>query len=194
MSTQGSDQDSTGKPSQGQASPESAAPEGDKGRTEALYDRFTERVRELIESSQKKSKEAVDKAVEKAMETAREQIAAAGEFSAEQGELFKKYMRRDLAQTEQDMLALGKEAKERLHPARLGAGALSSISRLLDATGAALQSLSRHTEEALTFNTGDITMAGTLTCTQCGQKVQLKHTTRIPPCPSCHGTQFRKGY
>ena len=190
MSTQASDQDNNANTAGQQASHEAA----DKGRTEALYDKFTEHVRELLETSQEKGKEAMDKAVEKAMETAREQIAAAGEFSAEQGELFKNYMRRDLAQTQQDMMALGKEAKERLHPARLGAGALSSISRLLDATGSALQSLSRHTQEALTFTTGDITSAGTLTCTQCGQKVQLKHTTRIPPCPSCHATQFRKGY
>lgn len=189
MNSHQSDNDTSGNPANDKPSQESAA-ESEKGRAEALYDRFSERVRELVDASQEKGREAM----EKAMETAREQIAAAGEFSAEQGELFKKYLRRDLTQTELDMQALGKEAKERLHPSRLGAGALSSISRLLDATGSALHSLSRHTKEALTFNTGDITTAGTLTCTQCGQKVQLKHTTRIPPCPNCHGTEFRKGY
>lgn len=167
-----------------------AGGEAAQGRAEALYDRFTERARELFEAGQEKSKEAM----EKAMETAREQIAAAGEFSAEQGEQFKQYMRRDLAQTAINMRALGQEAKERLHPARLGAGALSSMARVLEATGAALQSLSRKTEDALHYNTGDITAAGTLSCTQCGQKVQLKRTTKIPPCPNCHGTQFRKGY
>ncbi len=189
MNTNQSDNDTSGKPADDKPSQESAA-EDEKGRAEALYDRFAERVRELAEASQEKGKEAM----EKAMEAARQQIAAAGEFSAEQGELFKKYLRHDLSQTERDMQALGKEAKERLHPSRLGAGALSSISRLLDATGSALQSLSRQTKEALTFNTGDITTAATLTCTKCGQKVQLKHTTRIPPCPSCHATEFRKGY
>ncbi len=190
MSIHPSDQDTSSNTAEGHPSQPSAAPESDKGRAEALYDRFTERVRELADASQEKGKEAL----EKAMETAREQIAAAGEFSAEQGELFKQYMRRDLAQTELDMQALGLEAKERLHPARLGAGALSSIARLLEATGSALQSLSRQTQEAISFSTGEITTAGTLTCTKCGQKVQLKHTTRIPPCPSCHATQFRKGY
>ncbi|MDR3368435.1 zinc ribbon-containing protein [Rhodoferax sp.] len=189
MSTHQPDKDTNSHAAEDQASQKSAA-EGEKGRAEALYDRFAERVRELVDASQEKGKEAM----EKAMETAREQIAAAGEFSAGQGELFKKYMRRDLAQTELDVQALGKEAKERLHPSRLGAGALSSIARMLQATSTALQSLSRHTEEALTFNTGDITTAGTLTCTKCGQKVQLKHTTKIPPCPSCHATEFRKGY
>lgn len=160
------------------------------GPHEALYDRFSERVRDLFEAGQEKSKEALDKA----MEVAREQFSAAGEFSAEQGEVFKQYLRRDLEQTGQEMRALGKDAQERLHPARLGAGALSSMARLLEAAGSALQSLSRKAEDALRYKTGDITAAGTLTCTKCGQKVQLKHTTRIPPCPGCHGTDFHKGY
>ncbi|WP_082098404.1 hypothetical protein [Sulfuricella sp. T08] len=33
-----------------------------------------------------------------------------------------------------------------------------------------------------------------VTCTQCGQQRHLKRTTKIPPCPSCHGTEFRKWY
>ncbi|TRZ94680.1 MAG: hypothetical protein D4R84_08135 [Rhodocyclaceae bacterium] len=162
----------------------------EQGRYEALYDRFVERTRELFDASQEKSKEAMEKAIE----AAREQFATAGEFSAEQGEAFRNYMRRDLVQTENDMRALGVEATERLNPARMGAGALSSMARLLEATGSALQNLSRKAEDALHFNTGEITAAGTLTCTKCGQKVQLKRSAHIPPCPSCHGTEFRKGY
>ena len=169
--------------------PESAKG-GEQGQHEALYDRFVERTRELFEASQEKGKDAMDKAIE----TAREQFSAAGEFSAEQGETFKKYMRRDLAQTEVDMRALGQEAAERLNPARLGAGAFSSMARLLQATGSALQNLSQKAEDAMHFNTGEITSAGTLTCVNCGQKIQLKNSAHIPPCPSCHGTVFRKGY
>ncbi|MCF8197463.1 MAG: zinc ribbon-containing protein [Sulfuritalea sp.] len=169
---------------------ETETPSAEQSRYEALYDRFTERARELFDAGQEKSKEAM----EKAMESAREQLAAAEEFSAEQGEAFKKFMRRDLDQTAEEMRILGQEAKDRLNPSRLGAGALSSMAKLLEVTGTALQNLSRKAEDALHFNTGEITAAGTLTCTKCGQKVQLKHSAHIPPCPSCHGTQFRKGY
>lgn len=156
----------------------------------ALYDRFTERASELFGAGKEKSRDAM----EKAMDAARLQLLAAKEFSAEQGELFRQYMRRDLAQTEQDMRALNQEAKEHLHPARLGAGALSSLARMLDAAGSAIQSLSRKAEDALQYGTGETTTAGTLTCVKCGQTLQLKRTSRIPPCPSCSGTQFRKGY
>ena len=175
-------------------SAKTAASESEKseeqGRYEALYDRFAERTRELFEASQEKGKEAIDKSIE----MAREQFAAAGEFSAEQGETFRKYMRRDLAQTEADIRTLGQEAAERLNPARLGVGAFASMAKLLQATGSALQNLSQKAEDALHFKTGEITAAGTLTCTKCGQKVQLKQSSHIPPCPSCHGTEFRKGY
>ncbi len=157
---------------------------------EVLYDRFAEKSREFFEASQEKGREAL----EKAMELAREQLTATGEFTAEQGEAFKKYLKRDLEQTTQDIRSLGKEAEVRLHPSRLGAGALSSLAKLMHATGIAMSSLSRKAEQTLAYQTGELTTAGTLTCTSCEQKVQLKRTGHVPPCPRCHGTRFRKGY
>lgn len=188
--------DSSSKPNADPASTEQQpaheqpSPNAQQAPHEALYDRFAERARELFEAGQEKTREAMDKA----MESARQQLAAAGEFSAEQGEAFKKFMQRDLEQTAEEMRAFGQDAKERLNPSRLGAGALSSIARALEAAGSALQNLSRKAEDALRFRTGEITAAGTLTCIKCGQTVQLKRSAHIPPCPSCHATEFRKGY
>lgn len=53
---------------------------------------------------------------------------------------------------------------------------------------------SEKAEAALEYTTGEVTTAGTLTCLACGQKVQLKSTGVVPPCPSCHATRYRKGY
>ena len=156
----------------------------------ALYDRFAERSHEIFEQSQEKGHEAWGKA----MDIARQQLSSAGEFSVEQGEAFKQYLIRDLHQTAEDMHNLGAEAKERLNPARLGAGALSTLSKLLHAAGGAITTLSNKTEESLLYKTGEITMAGTLTCSACGHKVQLKSTGVVPICPECQGTGFRKGY
>lgn len=156
----------------------------------ALYDRFAEKSREIFELGQEKSHEAW----EKAMELSRQQLTAAGEFSAEQGEVFKRYLRRDFEQTKEEMRQLGEEAKEYLNPARLGAGALSSLAKLLHTAGGAMTALSAKAEDALVYQTGEITMAGTLTCSTCGHKVQLKATGVVPACPACQGTRFRKGY
>jgi hypothetical protein len=93
-----------------------------------------------------------------------------------------------------DMQQLGEEAKERLNPARLGAGALASMAAAMEATSHALQALSDKARESLTYKTGEMTSAGTLTCKTCGAKVHLKATGHVPPCPKCSGTTFSKGY
>ena len=41
--------------------------------------------------------------------------------------------------------------------------------------------------------TGEKPGKGTYKCLKCGQLVVLDdHTDTLPPCPSCHGTAFRK--
>ncbi len=44
----------------------------------------------------------------------------------------------------------------------------------------------------MTFRTGDITTAGTLTCSGCGWTVRTSRTTVLPPCPRCVDTSYRK--
>ena len=155
-----------------------------------LYDRFVELSRDIFAAGQDKGREAM----EKAMERAREQMTGAGEFTSEQGEAFKRYMRRDLEQTREEVRQFGESAKETLHPARLGAGALSSLSKAMKAAGQALAELSSKAEKTLEYESGEVTMAGTLTCLACGEKVQLRHTSVVPQCPKCGGTRFRKSY
>ena len=45
---------------------------------------------------------------------------------------------------------------------------------------------------AMTFRTGDITTAGTLTCEGCGWTIQTTRTTLLPACPQCAETTYRK--
>ena len=45
---------------------------------------------------------------------------------------------------------------------------------------------------AMTFKTGDITTAGTLTCENCGWTIVTTRTTLLPACPQCAETNFRK--
>jgi len=45
---------------------------------------------------------------------------------------------------------------------------------------------------ALTFRTGDVTSAGTLTCAGCGFTLHSSKTTVLPPCPQCAETAYRK--
>jgi isocitrate dehydrogenase len=45
---------------------------------------------------------------------------------------------------------------------------------------------------SMTFRTGDITTAGTLSCESCGWTIVTTRTTLLPPCPQCAQTSFRK--
>lgn len=164
--------------------------EQDKSELERQYDMLASKFHELYMAGKERGREAMDAA----LENARQQLTALGEFSAEQGEVFKQYLARDLDQTIADARQLGEEAKERLNPSRLGAGALASLATVLESTGNLLHSLSVKTKEQLSYKTGEITSAGTLTCRACGQKVHLKESGHVPPCPKCNGTLFDKGY
>lgn len=162
----------------------------DKARLAQQYDRLASKFNELYLAGKERGRESMTAALEKA----REQLTALGEVSAERGEELKQYLARDLDQTMADAQKLGEEAKERLNPSRLGAGALASLATVLAATGNALQSLSQKARGSLVYKTGEMTSAGTLTCQDCGQKIHLKETGHVPPCPKCNGTQFSKGY
>lgn len=158
------------------------------------YDAFAEKFKDLYLAGKERGKDAMVRAMEKAQS----EFSALGEFSATQSELMKKYLTRDLEQTMIDVQekahALSDEAKDKLQPSRLRAGALSSLAYVLDHTSDALHSLMHKTIDAITYTTGEITSAGSLTCQECGSKMHFKKTGHIPPCPKCSGTLFHKGY
>jgi len=90
--------------------------------------------------------------------------------------------------------AMRDEAREKLNPARVSAGAMASLSSLLNMAGSALSSAAAKTRQAISCRSGEITSAGTLTCVACEHELHFKKTGRVPPCPKCHATQFRKSY
>lgn len=165
-------------------------PEQLKERLAQQYDKFAAKSHELFEASRDKSQEALNGAIEKA----REQMTAVGELTAEQAKSFGNYMKRDLEQTAEEMTRLGEKAKETLHPSRVGAGALSSLAALLQLGGDALLRMSKKTDQALIYNAGEMTSAGTLTCVNCMHQQHFSKTGSIPPCPKCLNTAFKKSY
>ncbi|MCK5790321.1 MAG: hypothetical protein KAH34_05735 [Ketobacter sp.] len=154
------------------------------------YDSLAHKFSEIYSAGKERGRESMSVALEKA----RAQLTSLGEFSVEQGEELKQYLARDLDQTMLDFEQLGDRAKDRFNPSRLGAGALSSLASVLQSGETTLHSLSSKAEESITYKTGEVTSAGTLTCQACLQKIHLKATGHVPPCPKCSSTVFHKGY
>lgn len=164
--------------------------DGQQEENARLYDKLAERAQELFRAGKDKSAEAIEAAVE----AARKQLTEAGIFSSERGKAFKEYLLKDLHRLRDFSREFGEEAKVRLEPNRLGSGALASLSSLLHSASETLQDWAKRTDQALFCRTGEVTSAGSLTCENCGKTLHLKKSGRIPPCPDCTGTHFKKGY
>ena len=148
-----------------------------------LYEKLASRTAELLEEGRKTFDEALKKA--------KEEMSGAGDFTREQADKIGHYVKRDLAEN------AGKATdavKKSIDPHRLSAGAQSAFARILASTAEALSELAAKTEKNLEFHTGEVTSPGTLSCKDCGAELHMSKTSRIPPCPKCHKTIFRKSY
>lgn len=148
-----------------------------------LYEKLASRTADLLEEGKKTFDEALKKA--------KEELSAAGDFSKEQTDRLGEYVRRDLKENADKAREAVRKAVE---PQRLAAGAQSAFSRILTSAAETLTELAERSEKSLEYKTGEVTSPGTLTCKECDAEMHMTKTTRIPPCPKCHKTIFRKSY
>jgi len=151
------------------------------------YDQLAATFVEFFESGAEKTSSFAQTALEKA----RKHLTSAGAFSEDQGQKLKKFMEKDFVHMAGEMR---EGAREKLDPSRLGAGAMSSIAGLLRGAGSLLSDVANRADRNLKVRSGEITSAGTLICTACGHEIHKKKTGRVPPCPKCHATEFKKSY
>jgi len=148
-----------------------------------LYEKLANRTAELLEEGKKTLDEALKKA--------KEEMSKAGDFSSEQMDKVASYVKRDVADNAEKATEAVKKAVD---PQRVAAGAQSIFARILNSAADALSDLAEKAEKTVEFKTGEVTSAGTLTCKDCGAEMHMKTTGRIPPCPKCRKTTFRKSY
>jgi len=148
-----------------------------------LYEKLASRTAELLEEGKKTLDEALKKA--------KEELSKAGDFSGEQMDKVASYVKRDVADNAEKATEAVKKAVD---PQRVAAGAQSIFARILNSASDALSDLAEKAEKTVEFKTGEVTSSGTLTCKDCGAEMHMKTTGRIPPCPKCHKTTFRKSY
>jgi hypothetical protein len=155
-----------------------------------LYEKFILRSKELFELAQDKTAATYNKSIE----SAKEEMVQAGKFSKEQGERLKKYLQRDLMSEDKGVGKISKTLKESLEPRRVGSGIQNTLGKILNALGNAFSEWSSKIEDTLTYKTGELTSPGTLVCKKCEGRMRFKKTGRIPPCPKCYHTEFKKTY
>lgn len=169
---------------------EETSGEGPKGRREsltALYDKMSGAFRENLERAGTLSEEAF----ERALRETREWASKFREHYADDVQRVSDYIRRDW----QEAIRFTQEQYRRKFDLdRLQAGALGVLARLARGAGAQLDAFASKMSERLTYKTGEIAGAGTIVCTSCEQSLSFEKATRIPPCPKCHGTTYRRTF
>ena len=151
-----------------------------------LYQKLADRTAELLEGGRKTLDEALKKA--------RDEITSSGDYTREQAEKITAYLRRDLTEVGKKAQQARDAVLQAVEPHRVVAGVQSGLSKLLTTAADVLTEWAGKSEQSLEFKTGEVTSPGTLSCKDCGKEMHFKTTVRIPPCPQCHKTFFRKSY
>ena len=154
------------------------------------FEKLAARTRELFEESVEKSRSAL----EDAMETAKKEMVAAGDFTAEKGEQLRKFVMREMPLSQDELESAFRDAKQSLHPERVGYGVLGMMQSLASSAGEALSDMAESIKAHRSYRTGEICGPGTLTCDNCGNELTMSKTGRVPPCAKCKHTQFSRSY
>jgi hypothetical protein len=154
------------------------------------YERLADKAKQIFESSKENSVAWIDEALAKAAE----QLEEAGELTKQEAHRARELLKKDLEATKVDFEKASRGVKAALDPSRAGAGFADLASHLFDSLGDTFKKWAAKSEQSLSFHTGQVTGPGTLTCKACGTELHLDDTSRIPPCPKCHKTDYRKSY
>mgnify|MGYP000167290698 FL=1 len=152
------------------------------------YERFAQKTRDLLEESQDKTSQAL----ESAMEQARESLEKAEEVTHEESERLKAFLKRDLEQTANDIRSIEAFTVEHLKPTSIKVGFYNLLSYLSSNSAELLDRLADWADKEVIVHTGEVTGPATLSCGSCQTKLHFKESGKVPPCPKCRNTEFRR--
>jgi len=179
----------------------------------AAYEKLRRRVSKTLgELNEKINTESISKTMEKAMADLKEMGEHSKDVISRAGETMKKDIASSISRIKPKIDADIKETREDFEWLHKKGGALwREISKeaehirevSLDKGGAFIlnvtrglsewsKSLSDKLDSSLSYKTGEVTHGGEFTCTDCGADIHLKKPGRIPPCPKCSKTEFRR--
>jgi hypothetical protein len=152
-----------------------------------LYEKMSRAVRESVERAGAVTEESLERALKEARELAQRLREDYGEDVANVSEFIKRDWHEAIRMTRE-------QTRRSFDLDRLQAGLLGVLLKLAQSAGSQLESFANRLNERLTYKTGEIAGAGTLECRECGQHLSFEKATRIPPCPKCRSTVFRRSF
>ena len=161
--------------------------DNEKKWTEA-YERFAEKTKTFFAESREKTVQSLDDALEKA----RESFEKAGELTQEESREFKEYLKRDLDQTGKDFNRWSTWVKEHSSPSRVSAGFLDLTAQIAEGGQGLMEKLSSWANSTGVYHTGEMAAPGAFRCRACEEEIHFHNAGKLPPCPKCHKTEYRR--
>jgi|SRR5690554_3551510 len=156
----------------------------------AAYDKMVERIHHFFDDAEANAAPTLKQRIELAKLRAIE----LREVTTEEAEKIAYYVERDLRDAADYLETTGKEFSTwfnfdlQLIEERL----FELFASVADRTRLELSQLATQARMTQHYHTGEITGIGTIICNACGNEIHFKRTGRIPPCPKCHHTDFKR--
>ncbi len=160
-------------------------------RLEKAYETMLKRVAEYADHAEHETLPKVKQGLDKA----RDMAVELGELTREEADRISDYVERDTHDAAEWLVETGQEFREWLSfDWQLVEGRLFDwFAKVADQTSVQLRNIAENAKHMDEYRTGEITGPGALVCRGCGKVMNFKKTGHIPPCPSCHGTGFKRG-
>jgi len=165
----------------------------DKQNNEKLVEAFDHMSKVVIEALHK-TEEALAPTAEKMLENAEHIVRDLYALSKDEARVVREALSRDLAKAHKTINEEGKELRDWLNfdMNQIEDRFLELVCKASDRTWLEFREFESANIHASIYKTGEICSAGTLSCNACGQTMQLKKSSHIPPCPKCHKTEFTR--
>jgi len=154
------------------------------------YKQLLESSKKILDTTKKEATPAVLDAIDKGKETA----AELAELTVEEIDKVSDFVVRDLHDAAEYIAEGERELGDwlRIDALLIEDKFLEVFSQMVDHTQVALDEIAANAKRATEWHTGEITSAGTLVCTKCGEVLHFHNAGHIPPCPKCHATVFER--
>jgi hypothetical protein len=156
----------------------------------AAYEKMFERAAENMHTAEVKTGSLLHKAVDEA----KDKSVKLEELSKEDAAKVSGWLKRDLDDAVSYLSGTRHELKDWLgfEKTLLESTTLDLLLKAADKTTVKSLLMKEKVRQAFIYKTGEITSAGTLICDQCGEILHFYKAGKIPSCPRCHATTFRR--